>query len=231
MKIAVFHGSPRKGNTYFATRMFMEELSACGEVSFTEFFMPHDLPGFCTGCTLCLRGLYETCPNAQYANPILQTLLDSDALIFATPHYGACSMPGGMKNLFDHLDFLVLPVAPRAEIFNKKAFVLSTGSGSVAALKPIKKTLKHWGVNRVYTLGVRMHTNLWDKMPQAKQERYKTSIQKSARKFFKAQKGRPYFSTILFYHVSKFIVKKFVGVGNYPYAYWQEQGYFDRRPF
>ncbi|MDR1663760.1 MAG: NAD(P)H-dependent oxidoreductase [Clostridiales bacterium] len=32
LRVAVFHGSPRKGNTYRVTKIFMEELSNCGEV-------------------------------------------------------------------------------------------------------------------------------------------------------------------------------------------------------
>jgi len=209
----------------------MDELSKCGEFCFTEFFMPKDLPDFCTGCTLCLGGQLEKCPNAQYVTPILEAILRADALIFAMPHYGACSMPGAMKNLFDHLDFLVLPVSPRAEIFEKKAFIITTGSGSAAAIKPAKKTLKHWGMNRVYALGIRMHTNLWNKMPKRKQEKYEKALRRSAQRFFKAQKGSPYLSTIFFYHISKFIVRKYVGAGNYPYEYWEEKGYFNKRPF
>ena len=66
---------------------------------FTEFFLPKDLPVFCTGCTLCFSGLLEKCPNYQYVAPILDAIINADALIFATPHYGACSMPGAMKSL------------------------------------------------------------------------------------------------------------------------------------
>lgn len=47
MKAVVFHGSPRKGNTYTAAKLFMEELSRCGEVSFTEFFLPKDIQAIC----------------------------------------------------------------------------------------------------------------------------------------------------------------------------------------
>jgi len=231
MKIAVFHGSPRKGNTYFATKLFMDELSNCGDVQYTEFFLPEALPAFCTGCTLCLSGLLAKCPNAEYVTPILDTILQADALIFTTPHYGACSMTGAMKNLFDHLDSLVLTVSPRTEIFNKKAFIITTGTGSTVAIKPIKKVLKHWGMNRVSSLGLRMFTNKWDKMKQAKQAKYEKALRRSAQKFYVAKKKSPYLSTIFYYHMSKFILKKFVGEGNYPYEYWKEKGFFKKRPF
>jgi len=209
----------------------MDELSKCGEIAFTEFFMPDALPAFCKGCTLCLGGSREKCPNAQYAIPIFDEIIKADALVFATPHYGACSMPGSMKNLFDHLAFLVLNVSPRVEIFDKKAFIITTGAGSAAAIKPIKSFLKHCGVNRVLSIGLRMYTDLWEKMPKLKQERYEKSLRHSARKFYKTRKGRPTFSTILFYHVSKFILKRYVGEGNYSYELWKEKGYFNKRPF
>jgi NAD(P)H-dependent FMN reductase len=209
----------------------MGELSKCGDVSFIEFFMPKDLPAFCTGCTLCLGGLREKCPNAQYVSPIVNAIVGADALIFATPHYGACSMPGSMKNLLDHIDFLVLNVLPAEEMFDKKAFIITTGSGSAAAIKPIKHFLKHCGVNRVYSLGLRMFTIKWDKMPEAKQARYENSLRRSAQKFYKTRKRRPYISTIFFYHMSKFILKKYVGEGNYPFENWKEKGYFKKRPF
>jgi multimeric flavodoxin WrbA len=231
MKIAVFHGSPRKGNTYRATKIFLDELSKCGEVSITEFFMPQALPKFCVGCQLCFSGPSENCLNAQHVAPILEAIFGADALVFATPHYGAGSMPAAMQNLFDHLSFLVLPVLPRAEIFNKKAFIITTGKGSTTAIGPIKKALKHWGINRVSSLGIRMFTNRWDKMPMAKQKKHETSLRRSAQRLYHLQKRRPYLSTILFYHMSKFVMKKYIGAGSYPYEQWKEKGYFDKRPF
>jgi NAD(P)H-dependent FMN reductase len=231
MKIAVFHGSPHKGNTYLATSIFMDELSKCDDVRYAEFDVPKALPSFCAGCALCLGGSQEKCPSARHVAPILDAIAGADALIFATPHYGACSMPAAMKNLFDHLDFLVLNVAPMAEIFSKKAFIVTTGAGSAAAAKPIKKALRHWGVNRVYSLGLRLFTDKWRKMPKSRQAKYEKSLRRAARKFWKAKKGRPYLSTIFFYHMSKFIIKKYVGEGNYPYENWKEKGYFKKRPF
>lgn len=232
MNITVFHGSPHNGNTRRAAKIFMDELQKInGDVHFAEFFLPKDLPVFCTGCTLCMSGKREKCPNAQYVAPIFDAVIKADALIFTTPHYGACSMSSGMKTLLDHLDFLVLNVTPRAEIFDKRAFIITTGAGTTAAIKPIKSFLKHWGINRVYSLGIRLFTDKWDKMPVAKQKKIENKLRKSADKFYKARKKRPYLSTILYYHMTKFILKRYVGEGNYPYEYWKEKGWFKKRPF
>jgi len=231
MKVTVFHGSPHKGNTYFATKVFMEELSKSGDVDFIEFFLPKALPVFCTGCTLCLGGLREKCPNVKYVAPIYNAVIESDAIVFSTPHYGACSVPGSMKTLLDHLDFLVLNASPSDEIFSKKAFILTTGAGTKAAIKPIKKLLLHWGINRVYSLGIRLFTDKWDNMPKPKQERCERLLRRSAKRFYRTKKAHPCLSTIFFFYMSKFILERYVGEGNAPYELWKERGYFNKRPF
>lgn len=230
MKAAVFHGSPRKGNTYFAAKLFMDELSKNNDVDFVEFFLPKDLPVFCTGCTLCLGGLSNKCPNAEYVDPIFNAVIEADALIFSAPHYGACSIPAGMKTLLDHLDFLVLNAAPREEIFTKKAFILTTGAGSAAGIKPIKKLLLHWGINRISSLGIRLFTDRWDQMSEAKQLKLERKIRRSANSFYRTKRGRPYLSSVFYFYMSRFIIKRYVGEGNAPYELWKERGYFNKCP-
>jgi NAD(P)H-dependent FMN reductase len=107
-----------------------------------DFFMPQALPEFCIGCQRCLGNPYDECPHYSYVAPIVNALLGSDAIIVASPHYGASTIPAGLKNLFDHLDFLTMAVAPREEIFRKKAFVITTGSGSKDSVHLISKFLK-----------------------------------------------------------------------------------------
>lgn len=231
MRIAVFHGSPRKGNTYTAAKLFLEQLGKRGETRITEFFLPEALPVFCTGCQLCMGNPRECCPHARDVDPIAEAIFHADALVFATPHHGAGDMSAGMKNLLDHLAFLTLNVAPRPELFAQKAFVITTGTGSVTAKKPLVRCLKHWGVNRIYALGLRMMTDAWDKMPASKRFRYEKTLRRAADRFAAAPKRFPYLSTIGMYHASKFILKKYVGEDAYPYRYWEEKGYFRKRPF
>ena len=109
MKAVVFHGSPRKGNTYTVTKIFLDELSNCGETELTEFSFPKDLPEFCIGCQQCLRSPREKCPHSDHVDPIYEAIMHADALVFATPHYGASCMPGSMKTLFDHLAYMEKP--------------------------------------------------------------------------------------------------------------------------
>lgn len=230
MKVAIFHGSPRKGNTYKATEIFLDELQKNADVQCVEFFLPESMPEFCTGCQICFSHSYEKCPHSEYVTKIFDTIIDSEALVFATPHYGASTMTSSMKNLLDHLDFLTFTVTPRRELFTKKAFIITTATGSTAAIKPIKKYLKYWGVNRVYSLGLRMFTDKWSKLTKQKQDKFERKLRKAANRFYSAKTKYPYISAIFMYHMSKFILKKYVGEDAYPYKYWQENGYFKRNP-
>lgn len=231
MKAVVLHGSPRKGNTYTATKIFMEALSQCGEVSYSEFFLPKDVPKFCLGCQMCHGNPREKCPHASYIDPIYQAIMEADALIFTTPHYGASGMTGSMKNLLDHLDFFTLTVSPRKEMFSKKAFILTTATGSTSAVQQLKKGLKSWGINRVSSIGIRMFIDKWDKMPIKKQQKLKKKLRKASHSFYSMKKKRPYVSSIFMYYMNRFVIKKFIGAGNYPFEYWKENGYFDKCPF
>lgn len=231
MKICVINGSPRMGNTYRATQIFVDELVKCGGVEITEFFFPKALPEFCTGCQLCLGNPREKCPHTQYVTPILDAIIEADALIIGSPHHGASTMPAGLKNLFDHLDFLTLTVAPREEIFGKKAFIITTGTGSTSAINPIAKCLKFWGINRVFSLGLRMFTDKWDKMPVLKQRRFENALRRKAKRFYRVKRHWPYPGTIFMYHMAKMVLRKYVGKGAYPYEYWLERGWFGNRPF
>ena len=230
MEVTVFHGSPRKGNTYRAATIFMEEMKKHDDVNITEFFLPRALPEFCTGCQTCLSSPSENCPHAVYVGPILAAILKSEALIFTSPHFSR-NMSGAMKNLLDHLDFLTMNIAPQESIFRKRAFIITTGTGSKAAIRPIKGFIRNWGINRVYSYGIRMYTNKWDMMPTPKQAKHEHKLRRAAGRFYNTGIKRPYISSIFMYHVFRSILRKYVGEGAYPFEYWKQHGFFKRRPF
>jgi multimeric flavodoxin WrbA len=231
MKVVVFNGSPRKGNTFTVTKLFLNELAKCGELKLTEFSFPKDMPKFCTGCQQCLRGPREKCPHADYVDLIYEAIIEADALVFASPHFGASCMPGSMKTLFDHLSFMEMTIAPRKECFQKKAFILTTGSGSKQNIRIIKSCLINWGINRVESLGIRMFTDKWISISKKRQMKLEKMIRRKAHIFYYLKKKIPYPKTVILFFTNKFIIKKFMGEGTYTYKYWKENGYFKKLPF
>lgn len=231
MKVVVFNGSPRKGNTYTVTRVFLDELAKCGDLELSEFSFPKDMPEFCIGCQNCLGSPREKCPHKTCVDPIYESIMAADALLFAAPHFGASCMPGSMKTLFDHLAFMEMTIAPRKENFQKKAFILTTGSGSKQNIRIIKSCLITWGINRVRSYGIRMFTDQWNKIPEKRRTRLEKSIRKAARKFCFLKKKPPSFKTVIMYYINRFVIGTFMKEGDYPYDYWKENGYFRKAPF
>ena len=101
MKLCVLMGSPRKnGNTQAILAPFMEELQGRGVE--LDVFRLHGLDiRPCTACRSCQRDwTVFGCPLADDAQPIFDSILSADGIVFATPIYSwFCTPP--MKALMD----------------------------------------------------------------------------------------------------------------------------------
>ena len=241
MKIVILNGSARKGNTYAATQILKNEMTVCGEVVFTEYFLPQDLPEFCRGCFLCLSESEQLCPHSEYTLPILADLVDCDALIFTTPVY-ALQTTGAVKAFLDHYAWMFVVHRAHPEMFRKMAFVLSTtaGAGTSAAMKTIITNLKFWGINRIYSLGFAMRAVDWETVNPKRRERFERRLKKSAQRFFReiasSKKHSPYLLTRFMFYIRRSMLKKEAASQNDESAsadirHWQEQGWFNNNPF
>ena len=238
MKIVLINGSPRKGNTYHAAKLFLDDIAKLGEVTCTEYCLPHDLPKFCTGCGNCYNKGEDKCPHVGYTLPILNSMVEADALIFATPVF-VWQMPGALKNFLDHFSHLFLVHRPREEMFSKKAFVISTASGGLknSATKPVTTILRLWGINRVYSQGFIlhvMHPGTWDLMTEKRKEKFEKTIYKRANDFYrsiKAKKRPPYLFTRVMFYVSRRMLNTDEKNRAYDKLYWDAKGWMKSNPF
>jgi len=234
MKIAVINGSPRKENTYAATELFKNEMVLCGNVEFTEIFLPHDLPEFCKGCMQCLEKSEQSCPDSQYTLPILNMLLTADAIIFTTPVY-VLQATGAVKAFLDHFAFIFIVHRARLEMFGKKAFVISTtaGAGTKEAMKTIITNLKFWGVNRIYSAGFAMRAINWETVNRGRRAKFENKLKKSARRFYKevasGKKRSAYLFMRLMFLFRRGMLKNEVDTADK--KYWEEQGWLKKSPF
>jgi len=235
LNTVIINGSPRKGNTYIATQIFKDEMTTCGDVTFTEFFLPQDLPEFCRGCFACLDKHEQKCPHSQYTLPILDEIVKADAIIFTTPVY-ALHETGAVKVFLDHYAFMFIVHRARPEMFSKKAFVISTtaGAGTRAAIKTIITNLKYWGVNKIRSLGITMWAIDFETMPRRRRAKYEGKLKKSARKFYRevasGKKHPPYLIQRFMIFFRRGMLKKETGI-TADRQYWEEQGWFKKNPF
>jgi len=229
MRVAVIHGSPRKGNTYEATQKVMSHMRQQGDVEFTEFFLPKDMPEFCIGCFNCFFHGEDRCPHAKYVQPIAKAMDEAEGFIFASPVY-AMQLSGGMKALLDHLAYVYMNHRPR--YMRKKALVIATtaGAGLGNCLKYIKENLTLWGVNKVYTLGVQMQAIGWGDMESSRRAQAEHRINRVAQVFYTDLASRRLYSPsliqVVMFNVSKAMNKSY-DEGSKDKQYWSTQGWLE----
>lgn len=156
MKVTIIHGNNRHGNTYKAVEYFKTELERLGTFSYTEYYLPTDLPYFCNGCMTCLVKDREHCPHSSYVMPIVNDIFASDGVILASPVY-VMNVSGGMKSFLDHLFTLWLPHRPEEELFDKVGIAITTaaGTGIGPTLKTMTRSFNYLGFKRYYSFGCR----------------------------------------------------------------------------
>ena len=124
MKITVINGTEKHGVTYRMKEIFLESFRKDAEI--TEYYLPKDGPGFCTGCTTCFLKDQKLCKDAEKVQRIEKSLLEADLLV-GVILVGAC--PGGTaSNVITYL--------------SKGDVPLSVGMTSVNTLVPIPLIIK-----------------------------------------------------------------------------------------
>ncbi|WP_283609173.1 flavodoxin family protein [Faecalispora anaeroviscerum] len=227
MKYCVVYGSPRKKNTYHAVQIVKERLTALGPAEFTEFYLPQDLPKFCTGCFTCIMKDEALCPHREYTESIERAMLEADGLIFSSPVY-VMEVAAPMKNMLDHFGYLFMPHRPHKEMFRKSALVVSTtaGAGTKYAMDAIARSLSYWGVSHIFRCGFAMQAADFNGMKKENRSKAEQSLRQAADRLYESlKKGSP--PTIRTRGMF-FVMKKMVlNIANNPpdRAYWKEQGW------
>ena len=224
MKVAVINGQNHKGSTYKIGRMLALELTT--EESITEFFLPRDLPHFCSGCNQCFMKDENLCPHQEYVTPITKILDQADVMIFTTPVY-VYHCTGSMKAFLDHYAYRWMLHRPNGEMFKKQAVCISTaaGAGMKTACKDIKDSMFFWGVGKTYTYGVALRaTSLQEVTPKMSGE-IDRNIKKLAMKI-KHNKGHVHadMKTKGFFKIARMLNAK-EGWNPTDVAYWERMGW------
>lgn len=163
MKITVINGTPQKGLTYHMKELFLDHWRDSNEI--TEFY-PRDFPLFCVGCKACFLLGEQLCPHWEKTQPIWESMLEADLIVFAYPVY-ALRAPASIKSLLDHLCVHWMVHRPNPRMFSKTAVILtnSVGAPNGSAQRDVKTSLSWMGVSAIYTCGAGMNGDIfWDKI-------------------------------------------------------------------
>ena len=230
MKITVINGTAKKGVTYHLKEIFLDEFR--GKAEITEFYLPKDGPGFCSGCTTCFRGGEKLCKDAGCVQKIEKALLEADLLVFTSPAY-VFHTTGAMKALLDHLGYRWMPHRPAREFFGKRAVIITQclGAGAASTARDIKDSLAWWGMTYIRTCSFKLMSEIdWDKLPEKKRAGMTGKLVRLARKMASVDYSRPARTGIVarakFYAVR--MLQTDLGKANPEYTdfkYWRDNGW------
>ena len=230
MKITVINGTAKKGVTYHLKEIFLDEFR--GKAEITEFYLPKDGPGFCSGCTTCFRGGENLCKDAGCVQKIEKALLEADLLVFTSPAY-VFHTTGAMKALLDHFGYRWMPHRPAKEFFGKRAVIITQclGAGAASTARDIKDSLAWWGMTYIRTCSFKLMSEIdWDKLPEKKRAGMTGKLVRLARKMASVDYSRPARTGIVarakFYAVR--MLQTDLGKANPEYTdfkYWRDNGW------
>lgn len=233
IKITVINGTEKKGITYKLKELFLERFRDSADIS--EFYLPKDLPAFCSGCTACFLTGEDNCKNSNYLKPLREAIENADLLVFASPAY-VMHTTGAMKSFLDHMAFRWMPHRPYPAMFSKRAVIITQciGAGAKSSAKDIKDSLSWWGISKIKIFTTNLISDIfWDNLPQKKQIKITKKIKRLSHKFAKINYKKPAHTKlkIKFKFYLCRIIQKSVGKKQESFDgnYWAQQGWLGKR--
>lgn len=237
MKITVINGTEKHGVTYKLKEMFLEGFKSSNEI--TEYYLPKGCPNFCNGCASCCLNGEQTCKDYSYTQAIEKSLLEADLIVLTSPAY-VMHVSGAMKTLLDHFAYRRMPHRPAAEMFGKRALIITQclGAGAKSAAKDIKHSLSWWGISKIGVFASALMSDIvWDKLPEKRRKKLSKKILKLTKKFLKINYKKPAHTNLITKFKFSFcrLMQKKLFKNNAEYKdakYWHNQGWLDKsRPW
>src|ERR1035441_9968533 len=95
----------RSGLTYAATRQLLDNLQSFGDVQSEIVFLSEYNLRVCRGCKRCFLRGEECCPLKDDRDVLIEKMMASDAVVFASPNY-SFQVSAIMKTFLDRLGFV-----------------------------------------------------------------------------------------------------------------------------
>ncbi len=132
MKVTAFIGSARRKHTYNASENFLKKLQSLGNIEYEIVLLSDYNLQICRGCKLCTDKGEELCPLKDDRDKLIDKMVNSDGVIFASPNY-SFNVSGQMKVFLDRFN----PFLHRPQFFGK-AFTSIVAQGVYGGEKIVK---------------------------------------------------------------------------------------------
>ena len=104
-RITAFIGSARRKHTYDAVHQFLDNVKALGALECEIVVLSDYQVGTCRGCKVCFEKGEEFCPLKDDRDVLIEKMMASDGVIFASPNY-SFHVSAIMKIFLDRLGFV-----------------------------------------------------------------------------------------------------------------------------
>jgi multimeric flavodoxin WrbA len=131
-KVTAFVGTARKHHTYYAVHKFLSSLASLGNVEYEIVALTDYKLELCRGCKNCFRKGEEFCPLKDDRDELIEKMMASDGVVFASPNY-SYQVAASMKMFLDRLGF----VFHRPRFFGK-TFTSIVAQGIYGGSKVVK---------------------------------------------------------------------------------------------
>lgn len=224
LKVTAFIGSAQKRHTYNATNKFLQNLKSFGDIECELVILSDYNLQTCKGCQLCFAKGEEFCPLKDDRDKLINKILYSDGVIFATPNY-SFQVSGFMKIFLDRVGFIL----HRPRFFGKTSTSIVTqgiyGGGSI--VKYLDFVSGGLGFNVVKGFCI---TTL-EPMTEKGQKKNNEIIDKQSRKFYseliKKEYPTPSLFKLMLFRMSRSSIKLMLTEKFKDYAYYKEKGWFE----
>ena len=104
-KVIAIVGTARKRSTHNAVLQFLKNLQSLGDVEYEIVPLNDYRLDMCRGCKLCFNKGEEYCPLKDDRDVLIEKLMASDGVVFASPNY-SFQVSATMKAFLDRLGFV-----------------------------------------------------------------------------------------------------------------------------
>jgi multimeric flavodoxin WrbA len=223
-KVTAFVGCASKKHTFKAVQRFLDQLKAPGDVEVEVVALSDYRIGICRGCKVCFLRGEESCPLKDDRDLLIQKMMASDGVIFATPNY-SFQVSAQLKLLLDRLGF----VFHRPRFFGK-AFTSIVVQGFYGAGK-IERYLDFVGAGLGFSTVKGSCITSLEPMTEAGQREMEKLLAKQVRRFrarlFDPEPASPSLIQLIGFRAGRTCSKLTLNEHQRDYTYYRDNGWFD----
>jgi multimeric flavodoxin WrbA len=223
-KVTAFVGSAQKKNTYQAVVRFLNNLQALGDVEYEIVNLNRYNLGICRGCRLCFEKGEEFCPLKDDRDVLMDKIMASDGVVFATPNY-SFQLSGLMKIFLDRFGFIF----HRPRYFGKAYTSIVTQS--IGGGEEIVKYLNFFGTHLGFNIVKGIYVTALDPRTEKDQQKIDRAIDELSKRYYvtlvNSAHPAPTMFKLMLFRMGRTTMKQMLDDSSRDYRYYAEKGWFD----